>query len=164
MAFKKTHPWDQLAADLRTNETILAKIRAGLEKPVLNNQLDFAQGRNLKLVDLVAPAYGLTRWLGSASQLALHQGDTHGALRDLVIEARLPRLLAEDHLPISELVRIAIGATAKADTWEALQADRWTDEDLAALQRAWESQDFAAAMALASGSVGGTIMATDIGI
>jgi hypothetical protein len=58
----------------------------------------------------------------------------------------LPRLLAEDHIVISELVRIAIGAIARADTWEALQADGWTDEDLAGLQKAWTDQNFGSAM------------------
>jgi hypothetical protein len=77
----------------------------------------------------------------------LREGNTHAALADLVAQVRLPRLLAEDRIVISELVRIAIGAIARTGTWEALQADGWTDEDLAALQAAWESQGFAAALA-----------------
>jgi hypothetical protein len=44
-------------------------------------------------------------------------------------------------------VRIAIAAIARTDTWEALQAEGWTDEDLARVQQAWASQSFAAGMA-----------------
>jgi hypothetical protein len=54
--------------------------------------------------------------------------------------------LAEDHLAISELVRIAVAAIARAHTWEALQVQGWTDEDLAAIQMAWTRQTFGSNM------------------
>jgi hypothetical protein len=61
----------------------------------------------------------------------------------LLAHIRIPRLLADDRLVISELVRIAVAGIARATLWEALQADNLTDEDLARLQEAWESQHFA---------------------
>jgi hypothetical protein len=60
---------------------------------------------------------------------------------------QLLRLPAEDCVVISELVRIAMAAIARTDTWEALQADGWTEQDLARLQQAWMRQSFTAAMA-----------------
>lgn len=144
---KQTNHWDDLAADLKTHEALLAEIRAGLEKPALNNAVDISLGTQLRFLHL-APAKSATYWLGSGSQLALHRGDTHAAMPDLLALARLPRLLAEDHILISELVRNALGAIAKVGTWEALQADGWTDDDLAELQKAWEAQDFVKGMAL----------------
>ena len=42
----------------------------------------------------------------------------------------MPRFLAEDHLAISELVRFVIAAISRTDSWEALQADEWSDADL----------------------------------
>jgi hypothetical protein len=143
-----TNHWDELAADLKANEPTLAAIRAALEKPVLNNHVDLAQGMKLPLSHLVPPKQ-LTYWLGAGSRLALHEGKPREARDYLVTEIRLPRLLAEDRLAISELVRIAIAGIAKADTWEALQADGWSDDGLAALQAAWASQEFAGAMARA---------------
>jgi hypothetical protein len=44
---------------------------------------------------------------------------------------------------------MAVSTIARASTWEALQADAWSDEDLAKLQDTWASQDFAGAMVAA---------------
>jgi hypothetical protein len=143
---KVTNHWDQLAADLKTNEAPLTAIRAALQRPVLNSELDLSQGVKLHFSHL-APAKSLTYWLGAGSQLALHEGKPHAARADLVAQIRLPRLLAEDRIAVSELVRIAMSAIARADTWEALQAEGWADEDLAALQKAWQEREFAATMA-----------------
>jgi len=141
-----THHWDQLAADLKANQPTLTEIRAALERPVLANGLDFSEGIRMEFLHL-SKIKSLTRWLGSGFQLALHEGRNSDALHYLHSEIRLPRLFAEDRLIRSELVRIAISTIAMSDTWEALQAGGWTDEDLAALQKAWESQGFATAMA-----------------
>jgi len=142
----KTNQWEQLASDLKENEATLAEIRIGLEKPALNNGVDFSQGMKMQFPQL-SPPKKATHWFGSGSQLALHLGDAHAAMPDLLAQIRLPRLLAEDRLLISELVRIAIGAVAKLDTWEALQTDGWTEKDLQGLQDAWQETEFAASMA-----------------
>lgn len=139
---KVTNHWEQVALDLKANEPSLAEIRAGLQRPILNNQLDFTAGLKMTFTNLL-PAKTAASWFGAATQLALHEGRTREALPDLLAQIRLPRLLAEDQLAISELVRIAVAAVARADTWEALQADGWTDEDLTALQNAWAAQAFA---------------------
>ncbi len=140
-----TNRWVQLAADLKANEAILTKIRASLEKPVLNNGLDLSEGIKMEFLHL-SRVKSLPRWLGSGCQLALREGRNSAALDYLLSEICLPKLLAEDQMVRSELVRITIGAIAMSDTWEALHAGGWTDEDLAALQKAWESQTFATAM------------------
>jgi len=141
-----TNHWDQLSADLKTNQATLTEIRAALEKRVLNNGLDLSEGIKMEFLHL-SMGKSLTRWLGSGFQLALREGRNSDAMHYLQSEIRLPRLFAEDRIIRSELVRIAIGTIAMSDTWEALQAGGWTDEDLAALQEAWESQGFATAMA-----------------
>lgn len=141
-----TNHWAELAVNLEENATALADIQAALTKPVLNNGLNLAEGSNLKFTGL-APAKALTTWFGSAVQLALHNGRRTDAAKYLVAEINTLRLLAEDGVVISELVRIAMSAITKTDTWEALQSDGWTDTDLAAIQNAWESQHFMASMA-----------------
>jgi hypothetical protein len=117
-----------------------------LAKPGFDNKLDYSQGFKMKLPDL-APPKQLTRWFGGAAQVALRDGRTADALENLVAQARIPRVLAEDRVVISELVRIAIAAIARTTTWEALQADGWTDAGLAELQQVWEEQSFAASTA-----------------
>jgi hypothetical protein len=142
---KVTNHWDQLASDLKTNEATLAELRSALAKPVLNNNLDLAQGMKMQFPHLWR-GKTLAYWFAGSAQLALREGRLHDASRELVSGITLPRLMAEDRTAISELVRIAIAANAKVDTWEALQADGWTDEDLSAIQKAWESHDFMGGM------------------
>ncbi len=141
-----TNHWSDLAADLQTNKPALNEIQTALTKPVLNNRLDLAEGSNLQFSHLLS-ARNLTRWLGSACQFALHHGRTADATKYLSSELNSLRLLAEDGVVISELVRIAMGAIARTDTWEALQSDDWADADLAAIQHVWETQYFMASMA-----------------
>ncbi len=138
---KATYNWDQLAADLAANHATLERIRLSLETPVLDNQLDYSQGPKMRFTHL-AKAKSLTCWFGSACQLALHQNRLQDCLDPLIAEIRLPRLLERDRILISELVRIALAAIARTDTWEALQADGWTDDQLARIQKAWEECRF----------------------
>lgn len=140
-----TNHWEALAADLTTNQAVLVEIRAGLALPVLDNQVDLSDGMKMNFLSL-APAKSLTFWLGGAVELALHESRNQDALVPLLLQIQLPRLLAADHIAVSELVRIAIASIARTDTWEALQADGWTDANLAQLQEAWQSQVFLSAM------------------
>lgn len=140
-----TNHWDQMAADLMPNEETLGKIREALKQPVLLNVLNFSQGYKMPVTHL-APVKALSIWFGARIQLNLHQGQTHAALEDLLAEARLPQLMAKDRIAISGMFSIAIAAIARADVWEALQSEGWQDQELAALQSAWESQTFATNM------------------
>lgn len=141
-----TNRWDQLAEELEANAATLGRIRAALAKPVLDNKVNLALAPNV-LFPHLAPVKSLSYWFGAECQLALHEGRKQDALAALLAQIELPRLLAEDRIMISELVRIALAAIARTGTWEALQADGWTDEDLARVQQAWANQSFAAAMA-----------------
>lgn len=140
---KITYDWERLARDLRTNSTVLRQIRAGLDRPVLDNQIDYAQGPKMALPHLLT-AKSLTRWFGPECLLALHENRLPDSLDPLIAEIRLPRFLERDGILISELVRIALGAIARVDTWEALQAAGWTDDQLARIQTAWSEQRFLA--------------------
>jgi hypothetical protein len=137
--------WDRLADELDANEPALARVRVALQKPVLDNELDYSRGASMRLTHL-SPPKQLSQWFGARAQLELHAGQTHAAVDDLVAQIELVRALARDRIVISELVRVAIASVARAGTWEALQADGWSDEDLAKLQQAWENQHFAAGM------------------
>ena len=139
---KVTNRWDQLAVELKTNEVLLARIRSALTNRVLNNQIDYFGGPSMSLPHLPV-ARALSFWFGAGAQCRLHEGNHQAAADDLVAQAQLPRLLAEDGIVISELVRIAVAAIALRTTWEAMQDDSWTDNQLARLQAAWESNRFA---------------------
>jgi hypothetical protein len=113
--------------------------------PVLSCEFDPSLGPLARFPHLPVPKT-LTTWFASSVQLGLHEGRPRQTVPDLAAEIDLPRVLAQDGIVISELVRGAIAAIARFDTWEALQADGWTDEDLAEFQRVWERQDFAGSM------------------
>lgn len=135
---KSEFEWADLANDLRTNSAALAKIRELLDAPVLDHRLDYAMGPSLPLPHL-ATSKSLASWFAAECQLALHENRLEDALIALLAELKLHRLLERDQILISELVRVAVVAIARTDTWEALQADGWTDEQLNRLQQAWQA-------------------------
>ncbi|HAM71696.1 MAG TPA: hypothetical protein DCM86_08650 [Verrucomicrobiales bacterium] len=148
-AFQKTrHRWEEVTADLAANREAVSNALAALQAPVLRVALDYSEGARLALSHL-APTKSLVIWIGASAQVSLRAGDTHEALRALLAGTRLPDTLASDQLVISELVRIAIASIMRNRVWEALQADGWTDQDLARLQEAWEGLHFALPMARA---------------
>ncbi|HTL15685.1 MAG TPA: hypothetical protein VL793_00530 [Patescibacteria group bacterium] len=133
---ENSYDWQELGADLQRNAQTLEKIRAGLAQPVLDNQLDYSIGPKLLIPELMV-AKNLTYWFGSECQLALHEHRIDDARRALLSQISLPRYLANDSVLISELVRGALGSIARSDTWEALQSDGWTDDQLLEMQQAW---------------------------
>lgn len=143
---KITNRWEQVELDLQMNAVVFARIRAALEMPQFNNNLDYAQGVSLLLPHLVG-GKSLCVWFGPESQLAIRQGRNSDARISLVAQAQLSRAMAEDRLLISELVRIAVATFAKSSLWEALQSNVLTADDLLAIQQAWEAQTFAENMA-----------------
>jgi hypothetical protein len=138
---RRTNRWPAVAHDLNGNSEILAEIREALARPVLNNHVDLTEGFKLRMGHLSA-LKSIALWFGSATQLALAAENHAQTLEWLLPQIRLPRLLADDQTLISELVRIAIGAIALTDTWEALQLEGWSDDDLRSVHHAWESQRF----------------------
>jgi hypothetical protein len=138
---KTTNRWTELVSDLEQNEPTLGRIRAALEKPTFDNHVDLAASPNIKMTQLIPPKT-TTQWLGAEAQLSLRQEHNKEALENLIAESRLTHVLAEDHILISELVRIAIAAIARTSVWEALQSDGWNDADLAKLAETWQSITF----------------------
>jgi len=142
---KVTNHWEQLAVDLQANEAVLKRIRIAMMQPVLDCEFDPSLGPLARFPHLSIPKT-LTQWFASSIELSLHEGKPRDAVPDLVTEADLPRMLGRDGIVISELVRSAIATIARADIWEALQADGWTDDDLGRIQEVWERQHFLDAM------------------
>src|SRR5262249_19350098 len=143
--YRCTNRWSEIAADLEQNEATLQLIRAAVAKPVLHNDVDLTAGPNTVFNHLVPPKTA-SQWFAVQAQLSLHEGHNKEALENLIAECRLTRVLEQDHILISELVRIAIASIARTTAWEALQADVWTDADLALFSEVWESTTFATNM------------------
>jgi len=131
-----------MAEELKHNDAALQLIRTALAKPVFDNNVDLTAAPNVKFVHLSA-AKPASIWLAVQTQLDLHKGRNKEALENVIAQSSLPKFLQEDHILISELVRIAMAAIARTTVWEALQADGWTDAHLAPLAQIWESTTFA---------------------
>lgn len=142
---KVTNTWEEVALDLATNKEALTQLRVALTKPAFDFKLDHSRGFEMDLTHL-APIKSYAQWLGAGSQNSLRHGEKQAALEDLIAAIRIPRVLENDRIVISELVRIAIASINMGTTWEALQSEVWTDEQLARIQAAWEENTFATNM------------------
>ena len=138
---KKTNTWEELAEDLKMNAGPLEQIREALKTPQLDMNLNYKMGFNLLLPHL-AKVKGVAQWLLAATINDLHAGRLKEAAGNLNTLLFLANGLRDERLIISQLVRMAIAAIAISPTWEALQADGWTDEPLAELQKNWEALGF----------------------
>lgn len=145
---KVANHWDQVAVDLESNALVLAEIRTAMQKPVFVNAIDYAAGPKMEIPHL-AKVKSLAQWLQAEIALALREGRRADAIAALQCQIQIPKLMAEDKIWISELVRSVIGAIARANTWEALQRDDWQDEELTVIQQAWADQHFVGGMTAA---------------
>jgi hypothetical protein len=145
-AARITNGWALAQAEVATNAAALARARELLQKPCLDNKLDYAAGIDMKFEHLIHPKE-LARWFGVSAQISLREGNTTAAVEDLIAQIRTMRWLEKDDILIGELVRIAILGISRARTWETLQVnDGWQEDDLERLQRAWETPEVSAAM------------------
>jgi hypothetical protein len=78
------------------------------------------------------------QWLSGDVVGALHRQELDRAQVDLHSLTQLIHLHEDDPMLISHMIRIAIAGLALLDTWEALQAEGWSEEALASLQKDWE--------------------------
>ena len=142
---KSTNTWEEVSLDLAANQPTLEQLRVALAKPAFDFKLDHSRGFEMDFTH-IAPAKSYCQWLGATVQHSLRKGENQVALEDLVAAVGIPRVLENDRIMISELVRDAISAINLGTTWEALQAGGWTDEQLTRLQAAWERNTFATNM------------------
>ena len=142
---RSTNQWNDLAAELEQNSRVLEEIRGILGATEFSFNLDYRQGFNLLLPHL-AKIKGVAQRLSAATLCDLHHSELSEAAANLDALLRLPEVVRDEPLIISQLVRIAIAAIAVGPTWEALQAEGWTDEHLVRLQAGWKSLEFLQAM------------------
>jgi hypothetical protein len=145
---KTTNRWEQVAECLKSNTLVLVEICGAMQKPTFVNAIDYAAGPKVKIPHL-SKSKSLAQWLQAEVALALHEGRRANAVAALECQIQIPKLMAEDKILISELVRCAVGSIARVNTWEALQLDGWQDDELVRLQTAWGDQQFTQAMTAA---------------
>jgi hypothetical protein len=132
--------WDQIHAELYANSASLdaaCQAVGGGEfrfEPTAHNG-DF-------LVPELARIKGLAQALSARTALAVHEQRMDDAFSNLLALTQLITRWQPEPIEVSHLVRFGCVNLAQAPLWEALQAEGWSDTQLAALQEEWESAEF----------------------
>ncbi len=134
-----------LAADVNGASNALAALRDALRRPGLDFGLDYSQGFWLRLPHL-QQLRAQAQWLRAGSLHSLLETNLDSSLENLRALAALTQLQTNGVLLIEQLVRIATVQIGVGAVWEALQAEGWTDAQLAQMQKAWHEENSSAAL------------------
>lgn len=129
------------ASRVRGPRASLPKVRAWLTNGPVVVQLDYTQDPNPQVFHLRA-LRDLGRLLRWATLLALEDEDRDQALQNLLASRALLETLRHEAVLVSQLARLALGELAVGTVWQALEAEGWTDAQLAALQTVWQEPQF----------------------
>lgn len=133
----KESSWEEAAQQYAPLEEPLAKIRQLAKSPSLEIQPDYELGFDMPL-DGLTESLKATQFLSSQCTLRLHAGDLAGCLDNILTMLALAEFTGKQKILISQLVSTAIIGIAQVQTWELLQSPLVSDEQLQALQGAWE--------------------------
>lgn len=135
----RTNTWEDLEGLIDDSEAVLESLRELLKNPARSMGYDINQLMedpgffpNFVHVRIAAQA------LHAATLTELHQGDLEGALRNLEALAAFNQLYAAEPSLVSFMIRVAVLGLIDDVCWDALQADGWSEPQLARLQRACE--------------------------
>jgi hypothetical protein len=133
--------WDALRQRLNENRPALdAACVAALSSPIVFNLNANAGGA--MLLPHLAVLKNLTQTLGCRVLLVLHDGNQAAAWTNLMAATCLVTAWKTEPAEVSHLVRFGNARLVFDITWQALQTNGWTDDQLARLQQEWESADF----------------------
>ncbi len=134
--------WGEFSAELEAIAGALAEIRAATQNPPRYFFDDPTIFGNQTAKPFVALRTAGQTLMGDA-MAALHAGQLERAQADLRALIQLAQFYREDLTLVSQMSRTALANLGLAVTWEALQAQGWSDENLATLQKDWEAVDLA---------------------
>jgi hypothetical protein len=139
--------WQDLQEQIRQAQPALQLLRTALKNPPADPGYEILP--RLESCS-VWPNFVGHRRAAQALQAAvlsdLHKGDLEGAKENLVALAAFSKLAAEEPTLVSYMIRIAILGLSTEVAWDALQADGWTEGQLAALQQAFRCDHLLAQM------------------
>ncbi|HEY5910291.1 MAG TPA: hypothetical protein VJA21_06765 [Verrucomicrobiae bacterium] len=134
----KTVRWEELANYLQRASEPLEALREVLTTapPEWGRRTNHSQAslQNFSSIDCA-------RWLCAATISELHANQLELALRDLEVLGALVRADTLDYSLISAIVRTGVGHLGLWATWQAGQAEGWSDQQLERLQRTWADLD-----------------------
>ena len=136
-----TKTWKDLELEIRQAQPALQSLRGILR----DSPADMGCEILPRLEQLSIPNLVNVRRAAQALQTAaifdLHRGDLAGAKESLVALAAFTKLYADDPTLVNFMIRMAVLGLSIDAAWDALQADGWTDAQLAELQHAFQCDE-----------------------
>ena len=130
-----TNTWENFQPIMASAEPALESLRQLMRNPPAG--VDYSIVEKLSagsLPNLVNVRLG-AQALGGAAIFELHHGNLNGALDNLTALHGFIKLHADDPSLIAFMIRMAIVGLSVDIDWDALQADGWTEPQLARLQQ-----------------------------
>jgi hypothetical protein len=143
MAYRKnsTNTWQELDEAINQNEAALASLRELMKNPPPTMSRDVVkEWANNSPPNFVSVRIG-AQSLHAAAINDLHKGDLTHALENLLALEAFARLYEDDPGLVNDMIRIAIIGLGVEVSWDALQADGWTQSQLATLQQGCADSD-----------------------
>lgn len=138
---QKSVTWEQFERDIENNDSMLEELRRMAKEPKAEN------GSHTNGIFAVPPVPNFIAfrsaglWLVAEAECNLRQNRTAETLEDLEAVVGLSERYRDEHLLVSQMIRIAVANLGLALAWDALQSTQWNEPQLARLQRAWEKVD-----------------------
>jgi len=139
--FPKEDLWPILRLQFADDKALLDAACLAVISGPIRFHLDANRGSAMLLPNL-APLKNFVIRLGERAVLDLHDGKMEDAWLNVIGMTRMVTAWETEPVEISYLVKTACAALVLNSTWQALQTDSWSDEQLGQLQREWESVDF----------------------
>jgi hypothetical protein len=115
-------------------------VKLALQQPEFGMEVDYSKVFEIELPNRAA-VDNLTRWLSVSTLSALHNRDREAALDSITTLAKLAACPLNRQLMRAQVARARLCEMGLQVTWEALQDDGWTDNQLLQMQQAWQSTD-----------------------
>lgn len=128
---------------LSKSDDYLAQIRTAAQRPQARFWINYEEGFGALLPHL-SKIKSQANYLRLRATALLADGQSDAALADVLLAFRLNAALRDEPTLISQLVRIAAFQINLASIWEGLASQRWTEPQLATLERELAKADFLA--------------------
>lgn len=131
-----TNTWQALDELIRQNQASLQSLCELMKDPPPTMGRDIARSlEDDSIPNLVAVRAG-AQMLHVAVMNDLHKGDLEKSVQDLGTLLAFAKLYEQDPSLVNYMIRVAIIGLSVDACWDALQADGWTEPQLATLQQA----------------------------
>jgi hypothetical protein len=138
---ERTNTWTTIENWMTANQDGVNKLRSALEANAFDSGLEYSKGFTIPFQHLAKLKRG-AQVLAASTLVELHHGKLPEASKDLKGLYSMSRVLRNEPVLISQLVRVAISSVAISTTWESLQAPGWTDSQLVEIQQMLTSESF----------------------